>query len=378
MAQSAAKDQKSQKEPPPPPPRPVLIAPAPIVDKWGLREIAADAFSVNVPSDIKGGKDEANPGGIPYRTYIAMGQESDFFMISVVNTGEKQMVFQVSKALEGAAGVIKKTGGKIVSEKVITFLGCPGREALVQSPKKTYGLLRVIGSLKRGFSLLYLTDKPGDIDSARALRFLDSFKFDTTGCKESTGEPGSIPDPGRTVNGVYTNEYFGLKLKLPVGWPVQDNYIRESILDSGRKASKSKNEEVNAIVEAAAETTQNLLTVFKHSVGTSPDFNSSFIFGVERIIDTVLDAKAYALSSKRLLLTTRPGLEFPRDVYTENLEGVKFAVIEVQSKRGDLQLKQKYYSAIMKGYALFFLLTYSNDEDLLKLEQIVRSARFEK
>jgi hypothetical protein len=375
MAQSENKDRKNRTEPPP---RPVVTAPAQVVDKWGLREAAVDAFSVDVPSDLKGGKNEIGPSGAPYRTYTAAGQQSDYFIITAVGSGDKRTVFLVSKGTESIAATIKKTGGKIISQKVISYLGCPAREVTLQSPENIPVVLRVIGALNRGYALVYLSSKPGTIDSTRSLRFLDSFKFDTTGCKESNVEAGADPDPGKTANGIYTNNYFGLKLQLPAGWPVQDNYVRGSIMEIGRQAAKSKNEEINAVVEATAETTRNLLTVFKHSLGASQDFNASFVVGIERIKDMVLDGQTYAVNNKKLLTTLRPDMKFPRDIYSERLDGVEFAVMEARSEKAGFQIKQKYYTTIMKGYALFFVILYNADEDFPRLDQIIRSVKFAK
>ncbi|HEY0320739.1 MAG TPA: hypothetical protein VGC66_07300 [Pyrinomonadaceae bacterium] len=41
-----------------------------------------------------------------------------------------------------------------------------------------------------------------------------------------------------------------------------------------------------------------------------------------------------------------------------------------------LSVRQKYYAAIKKDYALFFILTYVTEEDEAVLRQALRSVRF--
>lgn len=288
------------------------------------------------------------------------------------------MAFSAERAAAAMTGSIKASGGKILSEKTITYAGCPGREAMIHSPDNEESVLRVIGSLERGYALLYISRKGSALNPTRAMRFLDSFKFDTTGCRESTAEPGAKPDPGTAVGGIYTNKFFGLRLKLPEGWPVQDNYVRESVMEIGRQVSKGKNEIANAAIEASREKTTNLLTIFKHSVGAEPGFNPSLIFGAEDISGLVFSGKSYALTNKFLIQASQVPHEFPGEIHPEKIDGVEFFVMNVITKKEELVIKQKFYTAVIKGYAVFIVLTYSDDKDLPTLEQVIRSAKFEK
>jgi hypothetical protein len=67
-------------------------------------------------------------------------------------------------------------------------------------------------------------------------------------------------------------------------------------------------------------------------------------------------------------------MKIDKDVYHESVGGVDFAVFDTIS--GDGAVRQRYYSTILRGYALFFVGTYVNGDDLPTLNGIIRSVKF--
>ena len=143
--------------------------------------------------------------------------------------------------------------------------------------------------------------------------------------------------------------------------------------EKGRQAIKSSTSaQTNAQIDASTSNTVNLLTVFKYTVGESPEFNASLICGAEWLENPSMSAGQYMASAKRILEMTE-GQYSIKPFTTESVGGEQFAVMEVTTSTS---IKQKYYAAIKKDYALFFILTYATDDDEAVLKQVLRSVRF--
>lgn len=67
----------------------------------------------------------------------------------------------------------------------------------------------------------------------------------------------------------------------------------------------------------------------------------------------------------------------PKDIYSETLDNKNFDVMELAIDLGPMTVKQKYYAAVIKGYALSFVISYTNEEELSSLNQIIESINFE-
>jgi len=175
------------------------------------------------------------------------------------------------------------------------------------------------------------------------------------------------------VNGFsYTNNFFGFRLTIPYGWRVQGQEVKETLQKAGRDAIQTDNQQVNAQMEKSISNTVNLLTVFKYQMGSSVDFNASLICGAEWLQNPSMSATQYMTSAQRVLQMSQEQYSF-KPLTRETIGGAEFAVMEVEMRSS---IRQKYYAAIKKDYALFFILTYASGEDEAVLKQALRSVRF--
>jgi hypothetical protein len=179
-------------------------------------------------------------------------------------------------------------------------------------------------------------------------------------------------DYGAVAGSAYTNNYFGLRLIVPYGWSVQGQEVKELLQEKGRTAIQGDSAQANAQINDSLSNTVNLLTVFKYAVGSSVDFNASLICGAELLKNSSVSADQYMASARRMLEMSNSGYSF-RPLTKETVGGEEFAVMEVKMP---LSVRQKYYAAIKKNYALFFILTYTSEEDESVLRQALRSVRF--
>lgn len=67
---------------------------------------------------------------------------------------------------------------------------------------------------------------------------------------------------------------------------------------------------------------------------------------------------------------------FPKEVYTQKLGGLDFDVMEMEIAIRGIVVKQKYYTLIMKGYALGFIASYTTDEEQASLQKILDGMTF--
>jgi hypothetical protein len=187
------------------------------------------------------------------------------------------------------------------------------------------------------------------------------------GAVTSAQTSAPVPDFGTVSGRVYTNNYFGLRLTLPSQWQVEGEATKSRIREGGKAAASSDDKSVQAAREASLERTFNFLTVSRLEAGnTAP--SALFIVGAERLLSPVTSTQ-YMVGTKNLLLSLASSRTLESDVHLEPVAGREFAVVEV-SNGG---VNQKYYALIMKGYALFFVSTFRQLEDMRTMNEVIRS-----
>jgi hypothetical protein len=245
-------------------------------------------------------------------------------------------------------------GGRIV---MLTLLR-PDRDAPAAAPAWT----AVRSSLRIGASTASSTPTP-------------SSPIITTAPATSSTRPAKFVgfDPGQVTGSSYTNNFFGFRLTIPFGWRVQEQDVKDMLQKTGRDLIKTDNPQANARLDSSISNTVNMLTVFKYAVGASPEFNASLICGAEWLPNPSMSAGQYMMSARGVLERSQQGQYSFKPLTRETVGGTEFTVMEVELPSS---IRQKYYAAIKKDYALFFVLTYASDEDEAVLRQALRSVRF--
>jgi hypothetical protein len=195
------------------------------------------------------------------------------------------------------------------------------------------------------------------------------------GCSEQTSDD---IDFGTIRNSVYQNEYFGVSVHLPPEWIAQDQNARRKLQESGGTMLAGDDKNLQAAVKASEMTTVNLLTVFKHPMDKPVPFNPNLICVAERVdhIPEIKKGTDYLFLSKKLLETGRMKVSFPGEIFTESFGGREFGVMHVEISMPGMTVRQKYYAAVMKGYALTFIVSFSTDEEESSLHDILKTMTF--
>jgi hypothetical protein len=199
-----------------------------------------------------------------------------------------------------------------------------------------------------------------------------------TSATPPTPHAANAPDRGSLDGNAYTNDFFGLTLTLPAGWKAQGEAVRERNREAGRKNFDTGDPAARARLEKSVGNTLNLLTAYQYPVGSAVHFNPAFLCAAERIPAAASGATDadYMAVLKQTFRYSRAPITVDRDVYTEQVGGETFAVVDITTRFPDAVGHQRYYAHIRRGYALSLVLTYLTDEQLRTLEGVVESARF--
>lgn len=198
-----------------------------------------------------------------------------------------------------------------------------------------------------------------------------------SGCKKK--EPLK-PNAGTIKNGVYNNEYFGLTLNLPEDWSLQDAESSKELTKFGYKMIAGDDENLERSLNAAAEKQQLMFfSASKYPIGTPVADNPSII-GTAELVKSKPGIKRgsdYLFHVRNLLETSGIKININETKTTEKFGGVEFDMLEVVLSIGNISIQQKYYSTIMRDYAISFILTYTSEEGHEYLKEILKTVEFE-
>ena len=185
--------------------------------------------------------------------------------------------------------------------------------------------------------------------------------------------PQESADLGSVTGSTYSNKYFGLTLTIPARWTVQNSSTKQLMSEKGKQLVTSNDANKQAELSRAVDATLNLLTVTQYPIGEAGRFNSMLICGAERVPAGVKSDADYLSALKNTLRYSQIPITIDRDVYLEQIGGTAFSVIDFKSTYPVGIVSQKYYAHLIKGYALFFILTSQTDEQLKTQTEILKS-----
>jgi len=184
-------------------------------------------------------------------------------------------------------------------------------------------------------------------------------------------------DLGKLEGGVYTNEFFSMRLTLPSQWVVGGEAEQKRLREAGAKTIKTDNFLKDLAMKNSEQRTTQLLLVSKGAWGTTP-LNSSIICMAEQIpaLSTVSRGSEYLASMKSMLQYSSVSMRIAQDVYPVEVGGKLFYGLGVAVKAGPMEIPQTYYAYVSHGYALVFIITTFTDEDRETIDSMIKSIAF--
>jgi hypothetical protein len=197
------------------------------------------------------------------------------------------------------------------------------------------------------------------------------------GCAQKPAEEEI--DFGEIKDSVYRNNYFGLSLTLPQDWIVQNREFFKKTIEVGAEAITGTDENMKVAFDAAKLNIVPLFAVSKHEAGAPVDSNPNINTLAERIhlAPGIKKGTDYLFHTRKFMEGSAMKFTFPSETQAITIGGREFGVMEVEMNMGPARLKQKHYATVLKGYALQFVITYTKEEELPILEQVIHSSKFD-
>src|ERR1051326_2301686 len=194
---------------------------------------------------------------------------------------------------------------------------------------------------------------------------------------QQTPQPQASAGAGTITGTTYFNEYFGMSLSVPAGWNFYDAQGRQAIVDNGRHLLNAPDKKLQEAMDAVQ--TLNLLTVSKLPQSQSGPDNALFACGAERLTGTdIRTGVDYLTAMKKLIqYATPPAPLVEEDVSTETAGGVEFGVLTLRYAGPAGAIRQKYWAVTKRGYALFCISTYTNDDDRQLMSKAMGTIKFQ-
>ncbi len=179
---------------------------------------------------------------------------------------------------------------------------------------------------------------------------------------------------GEVEGSTYKNKFFGVKLILPETWLIQEAQVNDAIKQIGSKSVTGKTSQTQKAYDIAMQRLTVLFTASKDILGI--ENNATMIFSAEKSppLVQIRNGQDYL----RLNIQSFKKLQLPPDFkYSETIKSEKFGIETFYSL--DIEratYNQRFYAIYRKGYSLFFTLTYSAEEDLETMKDVIRNSDF--
>ncbi len=190
---------------------------------------------------------------------------------------------------------------------------------------------------------------------------------------------GDKIDAGTVDNGVFKSDYFNFSMPLPKEWTVISPEQNKMLMDKGKKVIAGDDKSMQAALDDSVQTTINMITLFKHPLGSPVAFNPSIGIVAEKVsqLPGIKRGKDYLFHVTKLLQASKLNYDISDEIKTVKLGKMDFDVQEMKLSVRNLDIKQKYYSAIVKGYALGIVVSSTTPEDEKLIDEILSKISFE-
>jgi hypothetical protein len=270
-------------------------------------------------------------------------------------------------------------GSTLIDEKDMYFGDRFGREFVVEDTSVT-ATYRVFLVQQRLFEIVVFTRRlgkaPEQVRNNYKKTIEDFFNsFVIMNIPAPKEQPPQFPTSFgvKIEDGNFTSEFFEFSIKLPENWHLLTAEEREFIEDSKNSISKKKSKAQEQL-ELSAKNSQDLLTVMKFPVGSEE--NSALHIIAERTsFANFVPLRILQIASERLYVG-QLGLQVTKPVENVRLNGVEFARVGLLNPNNGAKID--IYMANRKGLALEFVLSYTSDADLARLESSLQTVNFKK
>jgi len=172
---------------------------------------------------------------------------------------------------------------------------------------------------------------------------------------------------------MYENEFFEMSIPYNEEWAVQSTEQMNELVAAGTDLLSGEDDNLKAAIEASKVNTAYLFSLFKYDVGTSTQFNPSFLSLAENVknFPDLADGGDYLSHTKNLLQQSQVTYTYDKDIYPITIDGVEFHAMELSVEVMGNKITQEYMCTLKNDFALAFVISHSNDEERAELHEIL-------
>jgi hypothetical protein len=185
-------------------------------------------------------------------------------------------------------------------------------------------------------------------------------------------------DYGKIEKGKYVNSFFNIEMTLRKDWHPLSKESSDYLIKRSIDMISQNSEVMGMMVKAAEVNTAYLLTVFQYEMGSPVPFNPSMLVMSEnlRLAPGVKTGSDYLYHSRKALEMSGLPYSFTKKA-PESLElaGLRFDAMAAELQHPGMLVHQEYYCAIERQFSLCFILSFTEEEQVVQLRQMMDSLR---
>ncbi|MCG8512088.1 MAG: hypothetical protein MI741_22965 [Rhodospirillales bacterium] len=200
-----------------------------------------------------------------------------------------------------------------------------------------------------------------------------------TGCGDEQPTATQEVSSGKIDKGRYHNDFFGLSIPIPDGWHVADEETQQDSTERGDNLLIGDDDELAAAMAELEKHNATLLSLRKRAPNAQVFYDPNLAIYAERIshLTDIKSKKDYLLENKRMMQASQATVSFPSDIYTEQIGGKEFHVLDSELEIMGVKIFSRAHVTLINGYAVVVTTTYASDEGEAELKEIVQTLAFE-
>jgi hypothetical protein len=199
------------------------------------------------------------------------------------------------------------------------------------------------------------------------------------GCRNFSKIPDGF-DNGKTENGIYTNNYFGIEVTVPAKWIVQSKAQIDSIFNTGNMILEERNKEPDSDLKKVETKTPILLMAFKYPADSAiAGYNPYFMITAEKFdpLSGIKTGVDYLANERNLMEQAKIGYHVTSDYSIRSIGNKEFDVLGFTKAVGEqMDVKRVYHVRIEKGFALGIMISYASDKKEEELPDMLNKIKF--
>jgi hypothetical protein len=186
-------------------------------------------------------------------------------------------------------------------------------------------------------------------------------------------------DYGKVENNKYINAYFNFEMPVPSNWFIQSKEATKNMMETGKKMVAGDDENLQAVFDASEINSAFLLTVFKYEQGAAVEFNPSISIIAENLknYSGIKSGADYLFHTSRILAQSQVKYEhIDKEFVKEVINGTDFYTMHAEMNFMGQNIKQIYYSAIIKGFSFDVIISYADEDQKNELLSLINAMKF--